>query len=98
MVGASPRRFSLTCLPQRGEGFSHHPEEDRRAMGIGSQGTWPRRTTKSGNMLVNIEGKRRAPSVTPPRRTIFPNPTGGNIHTFVGTYDFHLCTQRWDDG
>jgi hypothetical protein len=43
-----------------------------------------------GNMLVSIEGTEAAAFCYATATHYFPNPSGQNVHTFVGTYDFHL--------
>jgi hypothetical protein len=50
-----------------------------------------------GNLLVNVEGDEAGAFCYGTATHFFPNPTGENIHTFVGTYDFHLTRQdgRW---
>jgi len=50
-----------------------------------------------GNLLVNVEGDEAGAFCYGTTTHFFPNPTGGNIHTFVGTYDFHLSRLegRW---
>jgi hypothetical protein len=50
-----------------------------------------------GNMLVNVDGDEAGAFCYGTATHFFPNPTGENIHTFVGTYDFHLSNEgaRW---
>lgn len=43
-----------------------------------------------GNMLVNVEGQEASVFCYATATHYFPNPSGENTHTFVGTYDFHL--------
>ena len=43
-----------------------------------------------GNMLVNVEGDEASVFCYATATHYFPNATGGNVHSFVGTYDFHL--------
>jgi hypothetical protein len=49
-----------------------------------------------GNMLVKVEGSEASAFCYGTATHYFPNPTGNDTHTFVGTYDFHLV--RADDG
>ena len=50
-----------------------------------------------GNLLVNVEGDEAAAFCYATATHYFPNPSGQNTHTFVGTYDFHLTRTdgRW---
>jgi hypothetical protein len=50
-----------------------------------------------GNLLVNIEGEEASAFCYGTTTHYFSNPTGSNIHTMVGTYDFHLSRagDRW---
>jgi hypothetical protein len=50
-----------------------------------------------GNLLVNVEGDEAGAFCYGTTTHFFPNSTGQNIHTFVGTYDFHLSSVdgRW---
>jgi hypothetical protein len=43
-----------------------------------------------GNTLVDIDGDEAAAFCYATATHYFPNPSGQNVHTFVGTYDFHL--------
>ncbi len=49
-----------------------------------------------GNTLVSVEGDEASAFCYATASHYFPNATGGNVHTFVGTYDFHLS--RKDGG
>lgn len=44
-----------------------------------------------GNMLVNVEEDEAGVFCYATATHYFPNPSGGNTHVFVGTYDFHLA-------
>jgi SnoaL-like domain len=50
-----------------------------------------------GNLLVSIEGMEASAFCYGTATHFLPNPSGENIHTFVGTYDFHLSREsgRW---
>ncbi len=43
-----------------------------------------------GNMLVDVEDQEASVFCYATATHYFPNPSGGNTHVFVGTYDFHL--------
>jgi hypothetical protein len=43
-----------------------------------------------GNVLVNVEGSEAGAFCYATATHYFPNPTGNDTRTFVGTYDFHL--------
>src|SRR5271169_3145653 len=43
-----------------------------------------------GNVLVNVEGEEAGAFCYATATHYFPNPTGNDTRTFVGTYDFHL--------
>jgi len=46
-----------------------------------------------GNLLVNVEGDEAGAFCYGTATHFFPNPSGKNVHTFVGTYDFHLSRE-----
>ena len=48
-----------------------------------------------GNVLVQVEGAEAGAFCYATATHYFPNPTGNDTRTFVGTYDFHLV--RTDD-
>jgi SnoaL-like domain len=50
-----------------------------------------------GNILVNVEGDEAGAFCYATATHYFPNPSGQNVHTLVGTYDFHLSRNggRW---
>ena len=43
-----------------------------------------------GNLLVSVDGEEAGAFCYGTATHFFSNPTGENVHTFVGTYDFHL--------
>lgn len=47
-----------------------------------------------GNMLVSVEGEEASAFCYVTAAHYFPNATGENIHTLVGTYDFHLSRKE----
>ncbi len=49
-----------------------------------------------GNVLVKVEGAEASAFCYGTATQYFPNPTGNDTRTFVGTYDFHLV--RAEDG
>jgi hypothetical protein len=49
-----------------------------------------------GNMLVEVEGAEAGAFCYATATHYFPNPTGNDTRTFVGTYDFHLV--KVEDG
>ena len=49
-----------------------------------------------GNVLVHVEGAEAGAFCYATATHYFPNPTGNDTRTFVGTYDFHLV--RGEDG
>lgn len=51
---------------------------------------------QAGNMLVKVEGEEASAFCYATATHYFPNPTGNDTRTFVGTYDFHLG--RGEDG
>lgn len=51
-----------------------------------------------GNLLANVEGDEAAAFCYLTATYYFPAATGGQFHTLVGTYDFHLARgqgERW---
>jgi hypothetical protein len=49
-----------------------------------------------GNVLVSVEGDEASVFCYATATHYFPNPSGGNTHVLVGTYDFHLARTGGD--